>query len=86
MFKFVNLLNFLGIPDKNTFEIMRLANFLKMTPITEGCEEILKKKMDFSNCIPTWKFAKREHFENLRSISFEYARQNYEKVFSFQFT
>ena len=59
--------------------------FLKMTPITEGCVELLEKKMDSSNCILTWKLAQSENFENLKNIAIKYAKQNYEKVFYFQF-
>lgn len=67
---------------------MLSAKFLKMTSFHKYCEKVLVEKMDSSNCISTWKFAENqsEDFENLRDTAFEYIRQNFEKVFIFQFT
>lgn len=85
VFKFIHLLNLLGWSMKNIYAIMRLAKFLKMTPTIEICEEELKKKIDFLNCISTWRLAKSEKLENWTNFAFEYARQNFEKVFSSHF-
>lgn len=74
----INLFDRVEVSEKNLEEILQFANFLKMNPIIEGCKKILEKKMDSSNCISTWKLAQSE---NLKNIAFEYARQNYEKVF-----
>ena len=65
----------------NLDKIMKLAIFLKITPIVEGCEKIFGETIDSSNSISTWKSAKSENLDNLRNIAFEYSRQNYEEVF-----
>ena len=79
----INLFNILGVSQRNLRKIMLSAKAFKITPIIEGCEIILGKKIDSENCISTWKWAQSEYFENLRNTAFEYARQNYEKVFYF---
>ena len=77
--------------EKYLNEIIMMADLLKMTPITEGCVKELKNRMDPSNCISTWILANNcknctsKAYENLKSIAFEYARQNYEMVFSSHF-
>ncbi|CAF0835232.1 unnamed protein product [Brachionus calyciflorus] len=72
----------IDLNDTNIFSILNAANFLQLENVVKhGCD-FLSNNLNISNCVSIYRFSDQESLTYLKSISFKYLLDNFEKLAS----
>lgn len=70
----------IDLNDLNVFKILQVANFLQLDSVVkQGCD-FLSNNLKITNCVSIYRFGEEQSLSQLKSISYKYLIENFEKL------